>query len=58
MIDNKSCSNCRHWEQQKPYTWGICVYTLPWWVENESPIIHHDKNSANDCETYEINDDK
>ena len=47
-----SCSSCVHFEQAKPYRWGLCKSPLPWWVESNSPAVHPDKNNAKDCDCY------
>lgn len=50
-----SCSACVHFEQAKPYKWGLCTHPLPWWIESKSPTIHHDENNAKDCDCYTPN---
>ena len=50
-----ACSSCVHFEQAKPYRWGLCKSPLPWWVESNSPAVHPDKNNAKDCDCYAPN---
>ena len=49
------CSACAHFEQAKPYRWGLCKHPLPWWVESNSPTVHPNENNAKDCECYTPN---
>jgi hypothetical protein len=50
-----SCSACVHFEQAKPYRWGLCKHPLPWWVESRSPTVHPEQNNAKDCDCYTPN---
>jgi len=53
----KTCGSCVHWENQKPYAWGLCGCPLPSWVELNgdcrSPILQSKSDYAEYCDQYQ-----
>jgi hypothetical protein len=49
----KTCGECEHWEQAKPYAYGNCLAPVPAWTAGEGRnLISPKSEMAEDCDCF------